>query len=237
MVQGKEIDFDEIHKKLLGENSLNSNDELIRYMNLPKLLSILELKSLHLTQAKKFEDKFEGMMPMNYTRFHTTSQSPSQVYQEQDIEVFRNKIYISSWNIFDSESYAMWKIYGEKYGVAIQSTVQKLNEIIREMDDTYLRKVKYINDSLVYAPVDDGPDFIDYFTSKKKFYSYEKEVRIIQIAEPNMKKTIKLGSVSDLISKIYISPFAEEWYGDLVKTIIQERYGENIEVIKSGIKL
>lgn len=51
---------------------------------------------------------------------------------EEEIELAKQKTYINSWNILEgeSESYALWKVYGENYGVAIQSTNQKLQNLI-----------------------------------------------------------------------------------------------------------
>ncbi|MEK1831339.1 hypothetical protein AAAC51_27200, partial [Priestia megaterium] len=41
----------------------------------------------------------------------------------------------------------------------------------------------------------------------------------------------------EFIDKIYISPFAPDWFCSLIKEIIQKRYELNIEVEKSEIKI
>lgn len=101
-----------------------------------------------------------------------------------------------------------------------------------------MRKVNYITDSFVHVPPDNNLDPIsEFFTFKKKYYSYEKEIRIILFDEPNKKQTIKIDKIEDLISKIYVSPFAEDWFGELIKEVVQKRYQLDIEVVKSGIKI
>lgn len=247
MRETKKLDLNKIYEKIKNEEKVDPKEKLVRYINFPKLISLIETKALFLSRADTFEDVNEGLFPDSFIKIGKKTNVgektlPAINYQtmQQDIESAKQNTFINSWNLLKSESYALWKIYGEKYGVAIQTTFQKLEELSRKKN-AVVSKVVYLDDNSTYLHTDQNDisnPIINIFKLKKDYYSYEEEVRIILFDDSTKpSNTIQIGNVEEFISKIYVSPFAEEWFFELVTTVIQKRYRLNIEVVQSGIKV
>jgi hypothetical protein len=118
--------------------------KVIRYLDLPKILSLIDTRSLFLARMDRLEDKFEGrMLSLNskYREevFHSMKEDGLWPYKSffefessiiESHEIFRKRVYINSWNIYEGESVAMWKIYSEMgNGIAIQSDIFNVNPI------------------------------------------------------------------------------------------------------------
>lgn len=238
----KYIDIKSFMKRIKKQNEIKAGEKIIRYMNFAKLISLLETKELFLTPADKFEDSYEGLFPNNYISFHKNKGkkkelviNPQTIHDE--IEFSKRKTYINSWNILENESYALWKIYGEGHGVAIQSNFKELENLVKDKN-AVIRKVNYLNDEDTYFHVspDNQPiSIVDFFSIKKKYYNYEEELRVILLDEPDKINTIPINDIENFITKVYVSPFAEDWFVDLVKKVVQDTYSLNIDVIRSEI--
>lgn len=240
-------DLSIILENIQKKNAIEPDEKIIRYMNFAKLISLLETKRLFLARADKFEDLDEGLLPNGYISINKTEGDEIDTLPKinhetiyEDIKRAKQNTYINSWNILKSESYALWKIYGEKYGVAIQSDYEKIQALLKTKKAD-IRKVVYLDEDDIYlhASPDNIPiSILDFFSLKKKHYSYEEEIRIILFDDGNdVENTIKIENIQDLVSKIYVSPFAEEWFVDLVRSIVQKRYKLPIEVVKSKINV
>lgn len=246
MKMGK-IDFRKIYEQTKHKNTVKPDEELVRYMNFPKLISLLETKALFLSISDVFEDVDEGLFPSSHLNIsieggQNDGEKPqlNQLILPEHVKNAKRSIFINSWNILKSESYALWKIYGEKFGVAIQTDFQRL-EALAKFKGALIRKVNYIDDDsfFINASTNENPmSVLEFFKLKKKYYSYEEEVRIILFDDsPAPSNTIQIDNIENLISKIYVSPFAEKWFVELVTTVVRQRYGLNIDVIRSGIKI
>ena len=127
------------------------NIKVWRYMDPLQLLALLQTRSLYFSRADKFEDPFEGTLPkLNQITQHLQTQhivaqarknTPPEHWRaignaEEMVEGFqditrkaRQCAYICCWHAGETESLAMWKLYGTDTGsVAIQSTYGKLLE-------------------------------------------------------------------------------------------------------------
>ncbi|YBV93720.1 DUF2971 domain-containing protein (plasmid) [Bacillus sp. PK9-021] len=241
----KEID------KELETYEVNDDTILIRYMDFSKFISFLE-NGLYLTRADKFEDPLEGAVPSWYSTLPSHSHIYSQEEKERRLEKakvtveeaskLRGKAFISCWNEYEDESYALWQIYAKYQGIAIQTTKNKLEKLLQGTSSKIYR-VKYMKEAkgMVFAPeLDEGiADNVpmNFFVHKKKHYTYEQEVRVIQFNEKSELDPIEIPDLNDFIDKIYISPFADVWFPSLVQKLIKERYKLNIEVEKSAIEI
>lgn len=257
-MMGEKLTIEIIKKKYeegINEYKLPPDTTIFRYMDFSKLIGLLENKSLYLTRADRFEDPLEGHLPDWYIKKRFISHSlfsdesvESRYNDHREsfiriIEDLRRRTFISCWNKGKEESYALWQIYAKNHGVAIKTTVRKLNKVIKGTN-AKVSNVKYINDEeehIVFPDVD-GNKFNtylrNYFVCKNKHYFYENEVRVILIDDNNEVDPIKINRISNLIEEIYVSPFSEDWFVDLVKKIVQDRYGlKNIKVIKSKVQL
>ena len=137
----------------------DANTMVWRYMDLPKLIDLLETKSLHFSRADTLGDRFEG----SWT--HGNAAYRDKIYQYIAAETgedwsfasgqehlgnltkhLRRMTYINCWHAGETESAAMWKLYGTTAGsVAIQTTYKKLT--IALPSNPYMGMVQYI-----YAP-------------------------------------------------------------------------------------
>lgn len=237
-------------EKLLSPFQVLPGVKICRYMDFVKFMSLLQNRSLYFSRADKFEDLEEGGVPeknlkqyLNMYGFlmkddkgifdNLTMEEKKDKLLERYMEQ-RRRTYISCWNKFESESYALWKIYAPNQGVCIQTTVGKLNETI-ELYDGEVYKVVYLKEKdksthITVPRFKNKKNVFDmhsenFFVLKKQAYSYENEIRaliyendIIRAGEEE-GKTIEIGDLSTFIERIYISPFAEKWFIKLVKDI------------------
>lgn len=132
-----------------------------------------------------------------------------------------------------NESYALWKIYipGAKAGVAVRTNISRIKKAIERKndpypEDIYIGKVKYTN----FLPEDSLSRF-NLITTKREFYEYEKEVRLVILHYPRSEGGVKppydLGvgryvgvDVETLIDQIYLSPFVGQWFEESIKSLI-----------------
>ena len=201
----KTLEFDFLHHECFEEPA-NHNTPIWRYINLPKLLDIIQTQTLFFTRADKLRefDKFEGQYLTQYSRVLYDAitaghlQLPpiaeglswqqmaemsrqSDQYNEQH-GVKRN--FINCWHMAPHENIAMWKIYADIFGVCIQSTYNRLCDSI--VDDTwshyhpkqrvYIGAVKYIDRRMTVIPQNNG--FWPYL-HKSIGYTFEQELRCI----------------------------------------------------------
>lgn len=224
---------------------INDDTTICKYMDFAKLMSLLQFSSLHFTRADNFQDIYEGKIPefffKGWTEENRKNYEKVYLYHRKQ----RGKTFISSWNMFDKESYAMWQIYGENYGIAIETKVGKLKKSLKS-DKINIYKVQYIDyrdknqSKLIPLYWDDNEEAFkrNFFIYKSKSYEYEKEVRAIIVEETEADfKGIDV-DINQLIDKIYISPFVETWFVDLVEEIIHKQYGlMDKKIIMSDIEI
>ena len=143
----------------------------------------------------------------------------------------------------DFENFAMWKIYSDAFGVAIESTYEALCDsfaddewdFYREPKKIYIGKVHYIDHNTAILPQDNA--FWPYMHKMREF-SYEQELRCIisdwgiSPKASGIKPKINL---DDLIKKIYVSPFAPEWFKSSMEDLC-EKYGvSSKKVVQSSL--
>lgn len=225
----------------------DENVKIWRYMDFTKFVSMLETGTLFLSRADKFEDPYEGAVSdvTIKQREEFYKSLPSDLEQilrrtTADRGRMRQWININCWHMNEFESAAMWKLYAKTdEAVAIQSTYKRLHECLPPY--TYLSVVNYIDYSKHFIP--DGNAFWP-FVHKRLSFEHEKELRILQLADPHEIEAYTLENpkfgaavkveLNDLIEKIHISPTAPSWFSNLVKDIVA-RYGLNLQVTQSDM--
>lgn len=216
-----------------------------KYMNFPEFISLLQSKKLYFTRADKFEDKTEGSAPEYFLR-EINSKYKKQ-YNCDVYKMLRDKgnVFINCWSEFNKESYAMWQIYSKKYGIAIQTTVEKLTYVLKD-SNALMRRIKYIEyDGIVNENyIDNWKNFNDknlianFFSFKPECYEYEKEIRAIIISNEDKAYMHFDLDIGYLIEAIVVSPFADEWFINLVEEITHKQYGlSNVKVCSSGVEI
>lgn len=139
-----------------------------RYMSFAKFAWLIAKESLYFSRLDQHDDWWEGSLPKNWDIEHR--------------RYVRFTNYINCWHMNDSESDAMWKLYGNSGGetVAIKTTVDGLiKSLEKSAIPVYIGKMKYEErdrpmDNL-YLPV----------TYKRKPFRHEKELRLCVSSESN----------------------------------------------------
>jgi hypothetical protein len=237
-----------------------SDDQVIwRYFDFPKFASLIFEEALWFSRVDYLTDKYEGEMPHeNADEFVENLRriDPNMSFNERlkrglneikNISKFKQYTYVSSWSMNKEESFALWKIYlnNSKQGIAIKTTVgnirksfisQDLDCVIGQVE--YSNKVKEVNQDLING-------------TKKPYYEYEKEFRIFiinqfntktdengkQIKEPLNKSGLSIKvDLDNLIDRIIMSPFCEDWFIEIVIKMVKERFPtKNLIIQKSRI--
>ncbi|WP_338631544.1 DUF2971 domain-containing protein [Clostridium baratii] len=240
-----------MYKEHNSFESIDDNKKIWRYMDFTKFIDILENEALFFTRSDRFEDKFEGTLPI-----------ANEVIKEKENKILEDKIdyehrkwtlelikevrkhmLISCWHINDNESDAMWKLYSKStQSIAIQTNFGKLKKAFKNTDETvYIGKVKYIDYNL---DVISESSLYNFWLHKRKAFSHENELRAIicrcdisKIKYTNLdiiETKLDYGEnvyvdLNMLIDSVYVSPLAEQWFADLVEKIIR-RYGYGFKV-------
>lgn len=239
------------------------NYQVVKYMDLTKFVSLLQRKSLFFCRLDKLEDHFEGTTSKsNWKRrydFFATQHLLSlkikklssdeilksvEEYFEGDRKMKSLKT-ICCWNISDTESAALWKIYSDfNQGIMITSKVTSLIESFKETkEDIDLSEVKYINHK--YDEMPDGNTMFPVI-HKHKAYSYEKELRLIHTVDFGngliydwSKEEIEQGKylkvdLNNLIDEIILSPYSPDWYIKMIENLCKT-YGLKTSIKKSEL--
>ena len=237
--------------------------ELARYVDITKFLSLLKDEQLFFCRLDNLEDKFEGTLPkiskkefgdfyrhLSDTGFFNNPMTEEEIEKKinEDFE-FRGKLKalycVNCWNEFKGESYALWKIYSDlNQGIMIKSSFKRIINALKESKEkVYCSKVKYIDHDT--DSIDIG-NTMSPVVHKHKAYSYENEIRLIHEVSnigwkhdwenEKYKNGIKVNvNLVKLIDEIVISPFAPEWFSDLIRDIL-DKYSLNFKLIDSKLK-
>jgi hypothetical protein len=228
---------------------------LWRYMDLTKLLWLLDRKSLFFTRADKLSDPWEGSAPTrNREAYRTIFSGIVPKSREEQYAGFISRIkegmrrhtYVSCWHQNECESAAMWKLYLQsEQGIAIRSNFERLRDALSRCANhsVFIGQVKYIDYSHETMP--EGNTLWP-FVHKRRSFEHEREVRaVIQeqsgtegdplVAQPLGEHGIDIPiDIELLIEKILIAPTSPSWVADLVKSLV-ERYGLNGRVHQSEL--
>ena len=158
----------------------NKSVVLWRYIDLAKLVALLNDKKLHFARADVFKDRHEGSFtkPMwekleaQFAERPGLRETVSKFFKQH----MKESAFVSCW-CMEPESEAMWKLYcGDNYGVAI--TV-----VYRDIEASFINqgllmtKVKYLNYQVDEFSLDMA--FYPLF-HKRLAFAHEKEVRIVK---------------------------------------------------------
>ena len=238
------------------------NDKLWRYMDISKFISLVSKKELFFSAAKCFTDPFEGAKGIierqeKWDNFYsdflrhallTVPGADPNRFSEEELQreterllgdlhlsgkASRELTFISCWHMNDYESEAMWKLYSKDItnAIAIQTTYQRLYESLGKDPSIAIGKVHYIDFSNSFSSASHP------YWYKHASFEYEKEVRAIVT---NFHKKGEVGvthsiDIDLLIENIYVSPYAPQWFYDVVQSIL-EKYEISKEILQSQMK-
>lgn len=203
-----------------------------RYMDFPKLLSILVNRTLFFPSAKKLSesDTFEGqptyaeLEALESEVGHSKKQAIVEA-ESGNMSFVASRCFFNCWHMNDVESDAMWKIYvNGTGGVAIQSTVKRLKDALAcSTEPIYLGRIMYIDFNNDIGPPE---SYLRKLMRKNKAFEHEKELRAV-FYDQRQDHVGRLGvsiqtDVNSLIETIVIAPRAEEWFFELVETLVKK---------------
>ena len=246
-----------------SEFSDSSNSyPLWRYMNLPKLLSLLNSKSLFFSNVESFNDPFEGYIPAYILEKDI---SFPKLYRNIlcITEYIKRHTLVNCWHISEYQSEAMWNLYSDSNGgVVIKTDISSLENSLLEngvkiTPSAYsIRRIKYIDYNKNKIDTDNLCDFILY---KRQSFEHEKEVRIVLETFPSeitrlseLRENISSFSVEELdewlpnleffrscevdlkslIKEIIIHPNTDSWLVDTIISVTNQ-YQPDIKITKS----
>jgi hypothetical protein len=229
------------HKRLV-----DADDEAVlwKYMNFTSFYRMLLTGALFFKRLDNYTDDLEGTLHDQTREALYEYQLEKQDSAEEadkwlmqtmdDIESYKAFTLANAWSLNHEESYAMWKIYlhGHNEGIAIKTTVQNLKDCLNENKqfDIYSGKVGY--EPIHYRDI----SIFTIACNKRQTYSYENEYRALifnqyKMSEKNGRKRkvpkFDVGvdvqtDLKKLIDEVLVSPFAEPWFDDVVKSALKQ---------------
>lgn len=218
---------------------------LYRYMDLYGLLSLLTEEKLKFTNLSEFEDGFEGRPPLRNTEtFHADFRAGEYFSRPVDevqklrhrLEHSRYKTWVTSWQQSERESSLMWRVYAsEQNGVAIRTNANKLLSALDSRYKYTAGPVQYI-DYLKEAIAEE--EYVAFSFHKQNGYRSECEFRVA-IFEPatntGLHPYLVETDLASLIESIVVSPWANEWQVNALKSAIRALDYNPALVKRSGI--
>jgi hypothetical protein len=226
-----------------------------RYMQFHKFTSLLLSQTLFFCRIDKFEnDSWEGLFTekmfdrnrlIEAFRKKGESLEGAAIKADRDIrdliaiQSHRDEMAVSCWHMNKFESDAFWRIYSRMdEGVAIQSTVKRLEESLHAQDrrNVVTSKITYLdykND--VFSP---GNSF-NLALCKRASFAHENELRALISTDGKGPFATEHGEAipvdaSRLISQVVVSPLAPAWFFMDVAELIR-RMGFNFSCVQSDL--
>ena len=193
------------HEAVIDCQPSDPSIKVWRYFNVLGLLALLQTRSLRFTRVDMFDDRLEGSLTRRNVavreqqiRMALADIDPGTDTPEGLVnalpEMTRGAVrcaYANCWHASETESQAMWKLYGTESGsVALQSTYGKLQDVLpsrivyREgrpsgaamMSAIFLGMVQYRDYGSDVDCVPSG-NLLYPFLSKRKELQHERELR------------------------------------------------------------
>jgi hypothetical protein len=198
-----------------------------RYLDLPRFIWLLSTGGLAFARVDSLEDPFEGSVPPSvyeeWKRRH-----PDLIATAR--RGLRKQAFVSCWHANNTESEAMWRLYcGSHDGIALQTTYEKLDASLPR--GVFLGQVSYLD----YECDTDPPrDTLALLMRKRQAFEHEHEIRALiwppeapgEIVPRDLGEDTHVINVrwqaQDFLDRIYVSPYAEEWYRDVVVSLLQK---------------
>lgn len=215
----------------------SGDQEIWRYITLPRLMWICQSSQLHFHRTGAFEDPYEGIVP----RALIDMRKEGIRQLEADIELeelqrdweeqlimesiqARAIVFANSWYANDVESAAMWDIYQQRgRPISIKSTISNLTEAVEPIvESVHIGEIFYVDhDSTfedlspedqrqlnnLYSRTEHGNMLYPILTKRKEF-SHENEIRAIY-PEPSAFDVL---DESEAVPMVQMEQAAEEYY-------------------------
>jgi hypothetical protein len=215
------------------EITVPTKDTVWRYVNLAKLIQMMQSGALWFCRTDLLGDPFEGSLPSGNVEarrqsFETSGKPEGHQMIARANQGTRKQTYVNCWHINEHESAAMWSQYATTdQGIVIRSTVERLFKAAsREHSWGYftMGQVKYLD----YA---DQHRLLGIHTMyKRKSFEHERELRLLLITAAYQPGTEPEGipiafDLEMVIEEIRVSPASPLWFRDVVQGTV-DRFAE-----------
>jgi hypothetical protein len=212
-------------RRKVGINSPDGQDHQIwRFMDFPKFVSMLQKQSLWFTRLDQFLDPYEGMLTKPTAEFFEETKWRGGVHYEK----FRKHHCVNCWHMNDYESAAMWELYSKTDGVAIRSSLSRLQQSFPET--VPVRQWGIRGDSVMYLDYDTQRTasktseglmmHLPGYLSKRLSFEHEREYRLAIGLEEHERESVGVlvpVLLEKLIERVVVSPTAPPWMVELVR--------------------
>lgn len=214
-----------------------------RYMDIGKLVSLLNTSTLFFCRLDRLRDPFEGL-PNSLTLDEWKRREVRPNEMERLFAASRQWTYANSWHLNEFESAAMWELYLKTpEGIALETTSGRLRDSFsaEKTQQVFIGTVSYIDYETTAVPSDNG-----FFLAlhKRMSSAHERELRALVWLLINMDTDTKVPApegvnvrvdLAHLVRRVFVSPSAGSWYVD-VGTALLEKFGYGaIPVIQSRL--
>ena len=242
----------------------NSNMMIWRYLDLPKLIDFLQTQSLHFARSDTLGDPFEG----SFTKGNIAAReqllqargdnqegkpTPEEIRQNHRnvAHIGRQTTYINCWHGGETESAAMWRMYGTTAGsIVIQSTYERLVSALP--DKCHIGLVQYMDYSNPENQIPRG-NIMNPFMYKRKEFEYEKEVRAFiwntedldrvfaqnteGLEADNLPQGIKEDiDIDKVVETIRVQPTTPKWIRTTIEGLL-DQYDCGAKIMESQIDI
>ena len=213
------------------------DQKIWRYVKLSWFLYLMIEKKIYFSRLWELEDAWEGRIAraqlndlcadMEETSHFEFLPTLLQLYTN-----FAAGCAISCWHASDTESLAMWHLYGTGTdGIAIAGTVEKLeralaSDSIRRDINFHIGRVQYIDHEADIA-TERLPERVTALQSlfqKSREFSHEREVRLVLILPQGKSSSVATSVISlrDLrfIDEVVVSPTFPSWAVASIQSIM-----------------
>lgn len=236
----------------------DSSMKIWRYLDLPKLIDLLQTRSLYFARVNSLqdEDPFEGSFAKgNLDLLRKQLLEPKEVIKGKSLteEHVHNLVkiitgtakdfaYINCWHASDTESVALWKQYGtEKGAIVIRSTYEKLVRAFPDNDQektVHMGMIQYLNYANPEEYMKFNSNLMTPLFHKRIEYQHEREVRALVFLSPdraNDQNGFKINiDVDKVIEEIRMGPRTPKWITEIVAKLI-EKYDLHLKVLPSQL--
>lgn len=230
-----------------------------RYIDLPRLVAMLDQRALFFARLDTQTDRFEGSFPARaeddsvLSAIGLSTDNRQAIRQHlsahhKALSYFRPRALINCWHISEHESMAMWEVYAlSGSGIAIRSTPRRLEASLDTpyVDDAktmgkprgpdaplFIGAVRYLDyEKDVFVPATS----LDYITCKRKSYEHERELRAVVLSTTPVETGQNVEcDIGVLTAEIRVSPLASHWFTAAVQSVVT-RYGLDQTVTQSDL--
>lgn len=202
-----------------------------RYFDLPKFVWLLEHKELFFPSLAMLADPYEGASTKRYVEMmdhYFSNQEGGERILEQMREYSKNArktMHVNCWNIGETESEAMWRLYcPDSQGIAIQTTYEKLVASVDHDPKVFIGCVIYLD---YETEVISQGNLFDPVMQKRLSFSHEQEVRLVKClgqdeAESNPNGISISWRIAQAVEQIYVNPYAPAYFEDVIRAVIRQ---------------